>query len=257
MSKQIDFMTRAIIIDDEQSAIDAIEIILRDFCPFVEVVATSNAPIEAIKLIHEKKPELVFLDINMPQLNGFELLNVIPERSFEVIFTTAYEEYAVKAFRANAIDFILKPVSITEVVEACNKAISKINSENKNLLKYKQLLECIAVQNEAKVSFPTFEGIVFLNRSDIIRAEADLSYTTLWLQNQKKLVVSRNISEIEKMINDPGFFRVHKSHLVNLKHVTKYQIKDGGEIILSDNSRVELARRKKDAFLDAICNNLN
>ncbi|MBI5541358.1 MAG: response regulator transcription factor [Bacteroidia bacterium] len=250
-------MAKIIIIDDEQGAIEAIETILRDFCPTLEIVATSNLPVEAIKLINEKKPDIIFLDINMPQINGFELLSIIQERNFEVIFTTAYQEYAVKAFRANAIDFILKPVSITEVVEACNKAISKLSLENKNLIKYKQLLESIAVQNETKVSFPTFEGIVFLNRSDIIRAEADLSYTTLWLLNQKKLVVSKNISEIEKIINDTNFFRVHKSHLVNLKHVSKYNIKDGGEIILSDNSRVELSRRKKDAFLDAICNNMN
>ena len=250
-------MTRVIIIDDEQSAIDAIETILLDFCPLIEIIAKSNNPVEAIKLINEKKPDIIFLDINMPQINGFELLNIIQERTFEVIFTTAYEEYAVKAFRANAIDFILKPVSISEVVEACNKAISKLNLENKNLLKYKHLLESISVQNEAKISFPTFEGIVFLTRSEIIRAEADLSYTILWLQNQKKLVVSKNISEIEKTINDINFFRVHKSHLVNLKHVNKYNLKDGGEIILSDNSKVELSRRKKDAFLDAICSQIN
>ncbi len=245
-------MIKAVIIDDEKSAAISIELALKEYCPTVEVVGKSNSAKEGIKEIETKKPDLVFLDIQMPHMTGIELLEQIDHRNFDVIFVTAFNEYAVKAFKLNAIDYLLKPISIPELIKAVNKVSG--NKDNQSTANDK--LDRLKAALSGKVGLPFSSGTEFIKISDIIRIEADGSYCKVVTIDGKTRLISRNLKEMQTSLEEESFYRTHKSHLINLEHINKYSpLKDGGLIEMADGAKIEIARGNKAEF-SALLKNL-
>ncbi|MBN2668489.1 MAG: response regulator transcription factor [Bacteroidales bacterium] len=247
-------MIRVVIVDDEQDAINSIELIINEYCSNAEVVGTASSAAEGRQVILSQQPDLVFLDIEMPRGNGFDLLEMLPERNFEVIFITAYNNFAIKAFKYSAIDYILKPIDIEEFIEAVDKAESRVNSqkktESKSMNKYDVLLENLKTSKPTKIMVPTSEGQIYIEITEISRVEAEGSYSMIFLAKDQKILVSKNLKEFENMLLDNDFFRPHNSHLINLEHVKKYVVKDGGYIEMTDGTIVPISRRRKEFFIE-------
>lgn len=245
-------MLKAVLIDDEADAINALKIILSEYCPNVEIVGMANSALEGIKVINSKKPDILFLDIEMPHGNGFDLLDGLTERNFKIIFTTAYNHYAIKAIKYNALDYLLKPLDIDEVIAVVDK-IEKLKESNvETNIKYISLLESIRQSPLKKITLPTNEGIEVFNLDDVIKVEADGSYTKIFLKNKKTIFVSKILKEIEDLLHQQTFFRAHNSFLINLDHIARYLNKDGGYIEMIDGSLIPLSRRKKIEFLEIL-----
>ncbi|MDD5570217.1 MAG: LytTR family DNA-binding domain-containing protein [Bacteroidales bacterium] len=243
---------KAIIIDDERDSSDAIKLILEEYCKNVEITGVANSAAEGIKLIGEKNPDLVFLDVEMPHMNGFQLLESIKDRKFDVIFITAYNHYAVKAFKVCAIDYILKPVDVNELVTAVKKAEEYKSKQAKEYPQYEKLIETLNNVVPEKIALPASDGIQYVNRQEVIRIEADGSYAKVFLTNKRILHISKNLSQLEPLFNKKTFYRAHKSHIINLEHVAKYSFKDGGFVEMSDGSSVSISRRNKNEFVEAM-----
>lgn len=242
-------MYKAVIIDDELDAIEAIKLILHENCTDIEVVGTAQSVNEGIQTINSTNPEIVFLDIEMPSGNGFELLEKMPNRQFNVIFVTAYNQYAIKAFKYSAIDYILKPIDIDDLINGVNKLKKAQASQDKVEEKINLLLQNIKSEKPDKIALSTSESIEFVYINEIIQIQAEGSYSTLKLIDQTNLVVSKNLGEFESLLEDHPFYRPHQSHLINLTHVKKVN-RLGNEIVMDDGSIAFLSRRKKNQFLE-------
>jgi len=242
----------AIIIDDEQDSREILRSYLSKYCPQIDLLDECADIIEARKSILKNSPQLVFLDIEMPRGNAFDLLDQWGEINFEVIFITAYSQYAVQAFNLSAAHYLLKPVDIQELKAAIDKVAIKLKTNQRQ--DYSTLIENIQNKNhqEDKIALPTLEGLIFVKVHQIIRCEADGSYTKIHLEANKILIATRKIKEFEQLLMEHNFFRVHRSHLVNLDKIEKYYKGDGGYVLLSDGSSIDVARRKKEAFLECL-----
>jgi two-component system, LytTR family, response regulator len=241
---------KTVIIDDEQDAVDFINSIIGEYCSSLEVVGKGNNVVQGIAVINEKKPDLVFLDVEMPNGTGFDLLAQFPEKHFDVIFITAFNHYAIKAIKFSAVDYILKPININEFIEAVERVIKKRSERstpgNENL---RILMENLRSSFPSRLAIPTSDGMEYLNPKDIIRIEADRSYSWFFLNSNRKILVSKHLKEFQELLNDRYFFRPHNSHLINLKFVKKYIRKEGGYIEMTDSSLIPVSRNRKDIFL--------
>lgn len=249
---------KAILVDDEKSALTLLRHKLRRCDPDIEILAECESVESALQALENAQPDVLFLDVEMPGATGFELLHQLGEDApFRVIFTTAHSEYAIEALRGGAFDYLLKPVQDDELARALERLRPKTVSSRAGtgtaaapeglsaLLKSLRALE----GKDKKLAVPTAEGVLFLPLTDIIRAEAAGSYSTIFLTNRQKLVTSKNLTELEEMLDSADFFKVHKSHLVNLRFVAKYIRGEGGVLVLTDGAAVDVARRKKDELL--------
>lgn len=249
-------MIKAIIIEDEQRGRNVLAKMLDTFDDKVVLLGMAENAEMGKQLIANLKPDLVFLDIEMPHKNGFDLLAETQNRKFEVIFTTAYNQYAIKAFKFSAIDYLLKPVDLDELENAIDKAIERINGHRKgdNTLGIDVLLQNIKnlSSNNNKIALPTLDGLVFVSIKDIIRCESDANYTKFFILNEKPLIISKTLKEFEELLELHDFVRVHHSHLINILHVKRYIKGEGGIVIMVDNSEVEVSRRKKESFLEKL-----
>ncbi len=240
---------RTIIVDDEPDAVNFIKSIITEYCPKLEVVGTGKSAKEGAKLIIDKTPDLVFLDVEMPHGSGFDLLANFPEHSFDVIFITAFNHYAIKAIKFSAVDYILKPININEFIVAVDKVLEKRSNNHKPSSGINTLLENVRSSLPGKLAIPTSDGMEYLNTKEIIRIEADRSYSWFFLMDSRKVLVSRNLKEYQELLSDRNFFRTHNSHLINLEHVKKYIRHEGGAVELIDGSQVPISRGKRDLFL--------
>ncbi len=250
---------KAIIIDDEEFARENLRMMLEDYCPDVSIEGVAASASQARLLIEEVNPELVFLDIMMPGEDGFMFLQSVPERNFQVIFTTAFRDYALKAIKENAIDYLEKPIDIEELQKAVAKAVDIKNQKKKTNLsdsRLSKVLENIVLTNSVeKTIIPTRDGLAIVKNTDIIHLEAFENYTTLYLTGGKKYVSSKSIKAFEDKLDPNMFFRVHKSHIINITHHLKELIRSEGNIaVLSDGTQVPVARRKLQEFLDKLAN---
>jgi two-component system LytT family response regulator len=245
-----------IIIDDEQNARENLKLILQDNCPEVQVLALASSADEARKLIEEHKPQLLFLDINMPNEDGFELLDSIEHKNFAVIFITAHNQFALKALKAGAIDYIEKPIDIEDLQEAIakvkNNAVDGVQHLDFNLIK--SMLEDYKNDSKTKtIAIPTLSGYEIIKTEDIIHLEADESYTRIFLINGKKCISSMTIARYEKVLDKNTFYRIHKSHIINTRHHLKeFNRHEGNIVIMDDGSSIPVARRKLSGFVNAI-----
>jgi two-component system, LytTR family, response regulator len=240
---------KAVIIDDEQDCCDVLETLLTRYCPEVKVIGICTSAAEGLTVLQANTVDLVFLDIQMPHMNGFELLEKLYPFSFSVIFTTSYDQYAIKAIRYSALDYLLKPVDKEEL----RAAVRKANGHLTPLVA--QQLEILAqrisrpAQPINRIALPTMEGLHIIPADTIISCTSSSNYTILSLKEDRKLIVSRTLKEIEEMLEEHPFLRVHHSYLVNLNEVRKYIRGEGGLLIMSDGSSIDVSRSKKERLL--------
>ncbi|MDY0099855.1 MAG: LytTR family DNA-binding domain-containing protein [Bacteroidales bacterium] len=241
---------KTVIVDDERDAVDFINSIVGEYCPELEVTGRAYNVSAGLEVIRDKKPDLVFLDVEMPDGTGFDLLAQFPDKDFEVVFITAFNHYAIKAIKFSAVDYILKPINIEEFIEAVTRVIRK-RSDNpmQGNESIRMLMENLRSPLPTRLAIPTSDGMEYLNPKDIIRIEADRSYSWFYVTGSRKMLVSRHLKEFQDLLSDRYFFRPHNSHLINLKFVRKYIRKEGGSIEMTDGSLVPISRDKKDIFI--------
>jgi len=235
---------RSVIVDDDDFVRTELEKVLsKEFNEDIEVIASFASPSVAIDYIKKNQPELLFLDIQMPEMSGFELVDVLPEKNFEVIFITSYNEYAIKAIKYSALDYLLKPIKTQELKEAIVRYKDKTDTI-KLQTRLSTLKENLLAKDESELQLvvSSKQGEHRFAVADIVRCEADSNYTHIYLTNQKKYLASKTLSDVEHMLSEAKFIRVHKSHLVNMSHVANltHQI----ELTMKDNSRVPVSRRR-------------
>lgn len=246
-------MIKAIIVDDELGARESLLKMVEKNCKNIEIVAKADSMLSAYEAIIKYSPDLVFLDIEMPNGNAFDLLEKFDKINFDIIFTTAYDHYAIKGIKYSALDYLLKPIDQEELIQAVHRFEEKSGQKNSLDKQFKTLLSNIRPENKLKkVGIPDGDGLIFINLSDIIRCDSDGNYTFFILITGKKIIASRTLGEYEQMFVDDNFFRVHRSHLINLQHVKKYIKGEGGYAVMSDNSQVEVSRRNKMDFLEKL-----
>ena len=242
-------MIKAIIVDDEPYCCESLGTLLQRFCPDVQVADICYNGISALKAIKEVEPQLVFLDIEMPKMNGFELLEKLGEINFQLIFTTSYDQYAIKAIRFSALDYLLKPVDRDELQSAVQRVALRLRNplpEQIEILLQKLNHPATPV---AKIAIPTLEGLHMIAVESIISCTADSNYTNLHLKNKQKVIASRTLKEIEEMLEDFSFARVHHSFLINLNEVEKYVRGEGGYVLMTDGSSIDVSRSRKEYLL--------
>ncbi len=243
-------MIRALIIDDEPKSVKILSAMLQEYCPGVTLAGVAHKADDAVALIRQLQPNLVFLDIEMPSGNGFDILDRVRPVTFEVIFVTAFNEYTLKAFRYNALDYLLKPINIEELQAAVDRAAGniKLKSFNAQLDYFLQSLKKTAPPVQ-KIALAEKNGIILIPITDIIRCEASRGYTTFIIKNKEKVLSSKNIKEYEELLPEDTFFRLHNSHLVNLNYIRVYHRGRGGQVEMEDGTLVEVAVRRKDELL--------
>lgn len=238
-----------ILVDDEANNLLFLQALINDYAPHLEIIATTELAAEGLQLISELKPQLVFMDIDMPGMTGFELLKKLEPLSFEVIFVTAYNQYAMEAFDYNAVAYITKPIVTQKLTAAIEKAINKIG-EKKYTENIFSLLENVQHKNEHdKIALPTMQGLQFIKLSQICFCESSGNYTNFHLTDNAKIMVSRQLGEYEKLLPADTFVRIHDQHIINLTCIKEYVKGSGGEVILENGTRLNVASRRKDELL--------
>lgn len=235
----------ALIVDDEKNGRENLCGLIEKYCPQIKIVAEAASVNEAIQKIEEFQPKLIFLDIEMPGGNGFSLLEHFKSFPFEVIFVTAYDNFAIKAIRFSASDYILKPINLNELINAVDNVSQRIRQRGENE-RIRQLYQNSLHPANPKIGLPTGERIEFVEVKSIIRCQGESNYTHLYFSNRKPMLSSKSLIEFEELLGDYGFIRVHKTHLVNMNHVTSFARNDGGMLILSNGDSVLISRRRKD-----------
>jgi two-component system, LytTR family, response regulator len=246
-------MITAIIVDDDIRCRKALNELLKLSGKKVKILAECGSADEAKEAINSQYPDIVFLDVEMPEKNGFDLLDELEEINFDIVFTTAYEQYAIRAIRSSALDFLLKPIAEKDFLEALHRFETKKN-KTQTLRQVEVLLENYSQYNEPnkKIAVPTNNGLEFIRTDNIMRLEADSSYTTFFLSDKTKLVVAKTLKEMEELLSPTKFYRVHHSHLVNIDFIKRFQKSDGGMLIMEDKTEVPISRQRKEELMEIL-----
>ena len=243
---------QALIIDDEKHCRDSLSIMLTKYCPEVEVLASCQNAGAAIRSIRQYHPDLIFLDVEMPGTNGFELLECCKEYNFKIIFTTAHDQYAIEAIRNNALDYLLKPVNKNELIVA----VAKAKEGNRAIAQAKvlKMLEFLDTKKTAeRIALPAIDGLIIVDTNDILYCESENNYTRFHITNGKSVFISKTLKKVELLlISNTNFFRSHHSFIINLRYVQRYCKGDGGEVILANGQTLPVSRTKKQQFLDKL-----
>ena len=243
-------MLRAVLIDDDESNLSSLSEKIANHCKQVQIISRCENPEDGIRAIDELKPDLVFLDIEMPEMNGFVMLQHLTYLNFDLIFVTAYDHYAVKAIRSCALDYLVKPVEVEELKAAVAKATDKRSHSSSGQLDL--LLEHLQKKQPKRITIPTTEGLQFINIEDIIYLEANDNYSNIYLITNHKYLVSRTLKDFEEMLLPDIFIRIHHSTIVNKNFVEKYIRGDGGQVVMRNGNVLDVSKRKKSEFLQAI-----
>ncbi|MBT8384612.1 MAG: LytTR family DNA-binding domain-containing protein [Bacteroidia bacterium] len=242
-------MLKTVLVDDEINALEALEWKLNRYIEDIQIIKC-NSPVEAIAVIEKEKPDLVFLDIEMPEMDGFTMLQKLSNTNFDLIFTTAHDEFALKAIKVSALDYLLKPVDKDELITAVDK-VRESRKGNQLEDKLQSLFTNLKDKND-KISIAADGKIYLLERDDVIMLKSDKSYTTIFLKDDKKIVVSKTLKEVEKKFEYSEFYRVHNSYLININHVKEYLKSMGGELIMSNGMSASISRNKKSELLEKL-----
>ena len=246
-------MITAIIIDDEASSRNALRQKLTNHCSDILIIAECENGEEGIKNIEEKKPGIVFLDVEMPRMNGFTMLQQLNNRDFELIFITAYDHYAIRAIKFSALDYLVKPVEVDDLKAAVEKAVQKrkhsTGNERIDLLLQNLMNE---KKEHQRIAIPSMEGLQFISMDDIVHLEAQSNYTIIYLKDSYKLTVSKTLKDFEELLPPAIFIRIHHSYIINRNAVEKYIKGEGGQVVMKNGATLDVARRKKDEFMKAI-----
>lgn len=242
---------RAVIVDDEPSLRESTKTLLSIYCPEVTVVGEADGVKAAVELIQSSKPDLVFLDIEMRDGLGFDVLHVFPDRAFAVIFVTGHNEYAVKAFKISAIDYLLKPIDPEELERAVTKAQTSMHRSVSGV-QIQTLQHQLNNRELTKIVLKDSEKVYLIDIAEIVRCESSDNYTRFFLTDKRSILVSTTLKEYEKLLDSQSFFRTHQSHLVNLRHMDHYDKREGGTLVMKDQSRLPVSVRKKEQLLKAL-----
>lgn len=243
---------QSVIIDDEASNRLNLKRLLERYCADVKIVAEAENGSEGLQKIKEFQPDLIFLDIRMPGMDAFEMLEQIPDIQSEIIFITAYDEYAFRAFAFNALDYLLKPLNFNHLIQAVGKARDKIKLREENQI-LKNLVNNLQRENgDKRLALPMEEKTEFIAVKDIIRCQADSNYTIFFLLNNKKILVSKTLKEFELALENSGFIRPHNSHLVNTRQIKAFSKRDGGYLEMTDGFQVPISRNRKEEILRVV-----
>lgn len=249
-------MIKTIIIDDEPAAVNVLSLLLnKAYKDDVEVIATANSAEDGKLLIEHHKPDLVFLDIEMPGMSGIDLIRSCHEIDFHLIFITAHDAYAIEAFELSAMDYLLKPVSADKLARVILKIMNEIEKKQNPLKAQLQQFEKILKQQQTgneKIAVSTADKIIFIKVSEIVYCEASGAYTNIYLANGKNILTSRTLGDFESQLIPQRFFRIHHSTLINLNHVKEFQRFDGGYVLMENNKKLEVSQRKRKDFLETI-----
>lgn len=240
---------RAIVVDDEVKSRNTLISSIKSYTPEVEVIGDAATVVEALKKIKELKPDLLFLDVQLPDGSGFDILELLPNLNFKIIFVSAYDKYAINAFKFSAIDYLLKPVEPELLIQAVKKSskedkLEALEGKLNVLLSNRKQVE--------KIALPSINGLELIKVNDIIYCQADSNYTIFHLQNNIQIIVSRSLKEYDEILSHQGFYRIHQSYLIKLSYVKKYIKGEGGSVILENGKELDVSRRRKDGFLQAI-----
>ena len=243
----------AVIIDDESNSRNSLRRKLATHCPAVNVIAEAENAEQGIAMIEKHSPGIVFLDVEMPRMNGFSMLRQLTQRNFELVFTTAYDHYAIQAIRFSALDYLVKPIEISLLKEAVERAVEKrqtglANERLENLLH--NLVDESNINN--RIAIPSIEGLQFINTTDIIYLEAESNYTFIHLSSAPKITVSKTLKEFEELLPAHRFIRIHHSFIINKDHISKYLKADGGQVLMNNGQLIDVSRRKKEEFMKMI-----
>jgi two-component system LytT family response regulator len=246
----------ALIVDDEKNGRENLAGLIRSHCQQIRIVAEAASVEQAIAAIQEHHPQLIFLDIEMPGGNGFQLLEHFKDFPFEVIFVTAFDNYAIRAIRFSASDYILKPINLNELKAAVDKVSERIRNRSENE-RIRQLYLNTMHPANPKIGLPTGERVEFVEVKSIVRCQGESNYTHLYFADRKPILTAKSLIEFEELLSEYGFVRVHKTHVVNLNHVTSFTKNDGGVLFLSNGDSVAISRRRKDFTLEQLKTVLN
>jgi two-component system LytT family response regulator len=245
-------MLKALLIDDEERATDSLRLMIEKAVPEIVQVKVCNDSRKAAEIIHEFQPGLVFLDIQMPHLNGFQMLEKMPNKNFKLIFTTAYNEYAIQAIRFSAFDYLLKPIDVEELQLSVQRFLQTTQDYKEQYDLLKNIMHNIQSPSadEFRLALPTKEGVHYLQPADIIRCEAVGNYTKFFVEGGKSYLISKTLGEYDALLTPQHFIRTHKSHLVNKKFISF--IDHDGFAVLKDKTKVEVSRRRKEEVMEAL-----
>jgi len=244
-------MIKSILIDDEKNALEMMEWLLKTYCPQVEIVAMCNSAEMGIEAINRYKPDVVFLDIEMPRMNGFDMLEQFDKLFFDVVFCTAYDQFAIKAFKYSALNYLLKPVDPDDLKATITRIEERKTIPTKE--QFELLLQNInqpAKTTPQRIALTTNDGLIFVPTADIIYCEAESNYTHVILTGGKKILISKVLKEIDEALSGPDFYRVHSSFLININHIKKFVRGDGGYIVMDNDATVSISRNRKQEFMD-------
>jgi two-component system LytT family response regulator len=243
---------KAILVDDELSSLQNLRQKLEEYCPSIKVAASIQKPEEAIFLINHHKPDVLFLDIEMPRISGFRLLEDLGDYDADIIFTTAYNHFAIEAMRLSAFDYLVKPVAITDLQNTVNRLLQQRSKQTKERLNVLKQSISENKSQENKIAVPTNEGLEFVVIKNIIRIESSSNYSRLFLVNGQSLFVTRLLKDFEELLLPYRFFRIHNSHMINLNYIRKYIRGEGGQVVMDNGDVVDVSRRKKEEFLSLL-----
>jgi two-component system LytT family response regulator len=243
---------QAIIVDDELSSVQNLQQKLAEFCPDVTVVATAQRPEDAILLIRQHKPDVIFLDIEMPRMSGFRMIEELGDCDFNIVFTTAYNHYAIDAIRISAFDYLTKPIVIKDLQHTIERLLKYQKTYTRDKMDVLRTSLATPKSQEEKIAIPTSDGLEFIPIKTIIHIESSSNYSTLSLTDGKNVLVTRLLGDFEELLQPYNFFRVHNSHLINMAHIKKYIRGEGGQVVMQNGNVIDVARRKKEEFLKHI-----
>ncbi len=244
-------MIKCVLVDDEKNALEMMEWLLKTYCPQANVVAMCNTAEMGIEAIHQHNPDVVFLDIEMPRMNGFDMLEQVSNLSFEVVFCTAYDQFAIKAFKYAALNYLLKPVDPDDLKATISRVEEKKAIPTKEQFALlMQHMKQPARSTPPRIALTTGDGLIFVATGDIIYCKAESNYTNVILGNGKKIMVSRVLKEMDEALSGTDFYRVHSSYLINLNHVKKFVRGEGGYIVMDNDDNVTLSRSRRSEFLE-------
>lgn len=244
-------MIRCILIDDESNSLEMMEWLLKTYCPQVKIEAMCNAAEKGIEAINKFRPDVVFLDIEMPHMNGFTMLEQFDKLFFDVVFCTAYDQFAIKAFRYSALNYLLKPVDPEDLKETIKRLEEKRSAPSPGQIEL--LLQNIKQTNKPtvqRIALTTGDGMIFVSTSEILYCQAESNYTSVVLAGGKKILVSKVLKEIDEALAGSDFFRIHNSFLININHIKKFVRGDGGYVIMEDGTNVSISRGRRQEFME-------
>ena len=242
-------MIKVILVDDEPNNTQYVKELLQLHFPLLQIAAVCNDATEGMLLIDELQPQLVFMDVEMPELNGFEVLQKLEPLSFEVIFITAYNHYAADAFDINAVGYLTKPIQVDKFIKVTGNAVQKIEQDNINRHLFSLLKNNTTTDSKTKIALPTQNGLLFIEPVDILYCQSSANYTKFFIKAGKPILVSRQLGEFEKLLPAGDFHRIHDQYMVHLKYIKEYIRGRGGELVMENNDTLPVSAKRKDAFL--------